>query len=851
MKKIYVFIVLAIISAIKLQAQTPYNPFLNTIHFDPEPTAQGFACGSLNYLNVTAGLTTIDSASDWQNNPLKIKIKIKGFTFALPANQTITGSYASNFDWALDTSINYPVNLTDSSIIIGTQKQTLHGTGNDPLFPDPLSSGEIIVALIANPNFEQGNVLRGEFSYIIPAYMQPFNSNSDDLEISQTQTFFTGSTLSSAGSITGSKIFCVSGDADTFISLSPALGSANGNYFYQWQEKINNVWIDIPGATELTFDAPATTQDRYYRRRAKGTVCDNWISTDSVSVRIDSLPIVGVDAGANTTLDCFNPTKLIGEPSKSGHTYKWLPAAGLNSDSIAQPLATPLVSTTYTLSVVDSNQCSSTDTIHITVINTATPVDAGADKFLDCKTLSAIIGPTSIGGNSYTWQPAIGLSATNIAKPTASPTVTTTYYVTVTDLDLCKAYDSVTVFVDRTTPFADADSNKTICNGDSVQIGTPEIQGNTYLWSLAAGLSATNIAQPIAKPLSTTTYTVVVTGTNGCTASDVVLIQRNICTINISGTVYLDTNALTNLKVDGVGISNPSNTPLYAIFADSLGIVLRVQAINPDGTFEFLSVNSNQNYQMIVSTIEGVVGNAAPLPSLPYKWIHTGEDCCDKNGDDGTVNGKINFSVAESDLPNIDFGIKQGFPLPLILKQFNVLENNCASLLSFTTIDEVNTKHIEIFRSDKTPSSFQKIATIQRSNTLANEKNYTYSDFEVRANALYEYQLKFVDVDDRYSLSDIRKISLDCDKTNESIRIYPNPTNSDLNILFNSNTEKSLIQFAIVDLTGRILYESNKETVNAINIFNIDISNFAKGVYFLRYRNEDGLFEGTIPFVKQ
>ncbi|HRE98717.1 MAG TPA: gliding motility-associated C-terminal domain-containing protein, partial [Flavobacteriales bacterium] len=52
------------------------------------------------------------------------------------------------------------------------------------------------------------------------------------------------------------------------------------------------------------------------------------------------------------------------------------------------------------------------------------------------------------GGTVYTWTPATGLSCTNCASPTASPTTTTTYIVSGTDANGCFGSDTVVVFVE-------------------------------------------------------------------------------------------------------------------------------------------------------------------------------------------------------------------------------------------------------------------------------------------------------------------------------------------------------------------------------------------------------------------
>ncbi|QLH46287.1 MAG: hypothetical protein HWD58_12030 [Bacteroidota bacterium] len=53
------------------------------------------------------------------------------------------------------------------------------------------------------------------------------------------------------------------------------------------------------------------------------------------------------------------------------------------------------------------------------------------------------------------------------------------------------------------------------------------LAGNTYSWAPSTGLSATNVAQPVSSATSTLTYTVTVTGSNGCTATDVVTVTVN------------------------------------------------------------------------------------------------------------------------------------------------------------------------------------------------------------------------------------------------------------------------------------------------------------------------------------
>jgi hypothetical protein len=60
-----------------------------------------------------------------------------------------------------------------------------------------------------------------------------------------------------------------------------------------------------------------------------------------------------------------------------------------------------------------------------------------------------------------------------------------------------------------------------LIEGQSIVLELAVPAGNTddYLWSPATGLSDPTIADPVANPLATTTYTLLVTTTDGCQVS--------------------------------------------------------------------------------------------------------------------------------------------------------------------------------------------------------------------------------------------------------------------------------------------------------------------------------------------
>ena len=125
-------------------------------------------------------------------------------------------------------------------------------------------------------------------------------------------------------------------------------------------------------------------------------------------------------------------------------------------------------------------------------------------------------------------------------------------------------------------------ANSQICPGDSITLSVTG--GYNYSWSPAAGLNNTNTANVIAKPTSTTTYTVVITDNKGCSTSKSVTItvsgnllvtlsnDTSICmgtSANISisgGNSYIWNNGLSNASSHTI---SPTNTTTYIVQASN------------------------------------------------------------------------------------------------------------------------------------------------------------------------------------------------------------------------------------------------------------------------------------------
>ena len=236
------------------------------------------------------------------------------------------------------------------------------------------------------------------------------------------------------------------------------------------------------------------------------TGANGCVSEETISV-IDDVeePIVQLEA---LTLDCANPTaSLIVINDNDETTYAW------TGDNFSSNDMSPLISNpgTYTLTATNPNGCS--DTFMVEVMEDMTPPDIFIenDNILDCNLtefeINAISDDLII---SYNWSGDNGFTSIE-----ASPNITTagTYLLTVIDDKGCSNTAEIVVTDDLTPPDASLIGSDVLsCSVNSVQIESTSGQIITaYEWSNNLGNEA------VATVTEAGTYTVTVTGENGCT----------------------------------------------------------------------------------------------------------------------------------------------------------------------------------------------------------------------------------------------------------------------------------------------------------------------------------------------
>ena len=223
-----------------------------------------------------------------------------------------------------------------------------------------------------------------------------------------------------------------------------------------------------------------------------------------------------VEAEVNTpatTICLGDDVQLV---ASGGVEYSWFPPGGLDDPSEASVSASPNVTTGYTVTVSDEFGCSDTQTIQVTVVPSA-PGGQVYEPIEICTGYGASL-PGGVG-DAWLWDPTTSLNSSNVQNPYASPTSDITYTVSIQNVcGIGEDEISVSVII----PTAQASESGSICRGDEFHVGASggDPNGSTFNWSPAPLVSQSTSSETFVFPSYTTTFTVYVTDSNGCTESD-------------------------------------------------------------------------------------------------------------------------------------------------------------------------------------------------------------------------------------------------------------------------------------------------------------------------------------------
>ncbi len=264
---------------------------------------------------------------------------------------------------------------------------------------------------------------------------------------------------------------------NTSSLLLRPIASPYGGTAFLWQD----------GSVKDTFRVtkPGTywVQAKYNTCTVRDTVVVNYVSGATVNL------------GNDTTVCQGDSLKL--SLNIAGATYLWSDGSTAASFSLKNSGAFWVQ--------VNNGACTVTDTIRVT-FKPKPPLYLGADTSL-CEMDKLLLNP-SIAGASYVWNDQSTTGTFNVTQPG-------TYWVQAT-VSRCSVADTIKVSY-RSKPSVDLGPDRGICKDSSITLIAYNPLIYSYNWSSGSNLPLLNVSR-------SGTYHVMVSGINGCSNSDTVLI---------------------------------------------------------------------------------------------------------------------------------------------------------------------------------------------------------------------------------------------------------------------------------------------------------------------------------------
>ncbi|MEI7596247.1 MAG: gliding motility-associated C-terminal domain-containing protein [Bacteroidota bacterium] len=327
-------------------------------------------------------------------------------------------------------------------------------------------------------------------------------------------------TLPTSYNVTGGGSYC-SGASGIVVGLSNSQSGVN----YQLQYNGTNLGSPMTGTGSAINFGIQTGAGTYTVVATNATPCSSNMS-GSATISINTSPTA--NAGSDQTIPYSTSTTLNGSLSSGTGTltYNWQPSASISGlNNIAGPSTTNLTTTTaYTLSVTDGNGCASSAGVTVYVTGAPLSINLTASKTIICDGESISLNPHAQDGDAlnyqYSWSqtPAVfPVAQQGNANPSVTPTVNTTYSVTVTDN--ITTVNSQIIIIVNPKPTPTASNNGPVCFGSALSL---DLNSNysAYSWTGPNFYSA-SIKNPSVTTSATLTqaglYTVSVSDVNGCT----------------------------------------------------------------------------------------------------------------------------------------------------------------------------------------------------------------------------------------------------------------------------------------------------------------------------------------------
>jgi len=222
-----------------------------------------------------------------------------------------------------------------------------------------------------------------------------------------------------------------------------------------------------------------------------------------------------------------------------------------------------------------------------------------------------------------------------------------------------------------------------------------------------------------------------------------------------------------------------------------------------------------------------------------------------------TLNGTHETATGSNEEPTVHRNGLSGFSefavggkagaLPVELVEFNAACENGIVKLNWATISEINNDYFIVEKSTDL-IHYYEVSRIKGSGNSNSLKYYSALDKKPFFSQSY-YRLKQVDYDG--TIRTFHPIALKCDNFENSepeILVYPNPFNSELNIVFD-NISECKAKIEIINEMGKTIITQEAYIENSAYTEKLDLNKLPPAVYYLKVIAKDQVF--NIKVIKQ
>jgi gliding motility-associated-like protein len=282
------------------------------------------------------------------SNPVTPSISIVSST-----NNTCTGTSVTFTATSANQGTNPSFQWRLNNVDVGTNSPTYTST--------TLVNGDLISCVLTNPS--------------VCVTTSTAISNVIKIVVSQVATPSVNITSSNNNVCEGSLI--------TFTAI-PVNGG--NNPVYQWQ--LNNQNVGSNSSQYATSRLKNGDVVNCVMTASASNCSVTGATSNSLTMNINTAPVITLTA-SDLIVSKGKSTSLNALVTGSIQSYQWTPATGLSDANIPNPIATPLTTTTYQLTVTSANGCQAMSSIKISVMsgikifNTFTPNDDGTNDVWD------------------------------------------------------------------------------------------------------------------------------------------------------------------------------------------------------------------------------------------------------------------------------------------------------------------------------------------------------------------------------------------------------------------------------------------------------------------------------------